>query len=289
MIRLPVWLRQEIPAPETLEGMRGLSSGGVNTVCVEANCPNMQSCCRSGKATFMILGTVCTRSCRFCAVSKSRNRPLGLDKSEPQNLARVARDRKITYLVITSVTRDDLDDGGAAQFLSVIEAVRIVCPGIMIEVLIPDFQGKIGSLKTIIEARPDVVGHNLETVSRLYPCLRPEADYSRSLKVLSDLKRLNSAVMTKSSLMLGLSESEEEVVSAMNDLKAHGCDILTLGQYLAPSAAHEPVREFVSPDKFCEYRKAALRIGFKSVLSGPLVRSSYLAERVFKEASLCTM
>jgi len=280
----PDWFKQEIPTSECLENARKIDSAKINTVCVEAKCPNFSLCFKQRKLTFMILGSTCTRSCRFCAVSKSKNRLAKPDKFEPQRIARSVSDLQITYAVITSVSRDDLDDGGAEQFLRTIEAVRGFNPAVLIEILIPDFQGKTASLKTVLEARPEVIGHNIETVSRLYPVLRPEADYRRSLEVLRGLKKLDSSIVTKSSLMLGLSETEEELLCALKDLRASGCDILTLGQYLSPSANHEPVREFISPKKFLAYRQVALSIGFKSVLSAPLVRSSFGAEQAYLQA-----
>ncbi len=285
-IGLPGWFKQEIPSLECLENARSLGSAGINTVCVEARCPNLPLCFKQRKLTFMILGSVCTRSCRFCAVSKSKGRLPEPDKREPQKIAEKVSDLKITYAVITSVSRDDLDDGGAEQFLNTIKAIRKITPEVLVEILIPDFQGKTSSLKSVLEAKPVVIGHNIETVSRLYSYLRPEADYRRSLKVLRSLKQLNSSVVTKSSLMLGFSESEDEVISTMSDLRANGCDILTLGQYLSPSANHEPVNEFINPEKFMAYRETALTMGFKSVLSGPLVRSSFEAEQTYRQSCI---
>ncbi len=281
--RFPEWLKREIPPAGSLERSREFLENGINTVCFEAKCPNSAKCFREGQLTFMILGLVCTRSCGFCAVSKSQKRPLLVNESEPEKIAQSVNRLKIKYVVITSVSRDDLPDGGACQFLRTIRAVREQCKKVEIEVLIPDFRGNQSSLKILAEAGASVVGHNLETVKRLYPRLRKEADYRLSLKVLSTLKRLNNALITKSSLMLGLSETQEEVVQAIKDLKEANCDILTLGQYLAPTSAHEPVSEFISPEKFFEYRRIALDIGFKNVLAGPWVRSSYMAEKVFRE------
>jgi lipoic acid synthetase len=281
---LPDWFKQEIPSKESLDNSRRLGRAGINTVCVEAKCPNLPLCFKQRKLTFMILGSVCTRSCRFCAVKKSKGRLPEPDKSEPRKIADAVKDLNITYAVITSVSRDDLEDCGAGQFLNTVNAIRKISPSVLAEVLIPDFQGKTGSLETILEAEPVVIGHNIETVNRLYPILRPEADYRRSLKVLRSLKQLNSSIVTKSSLMLGLSETEDEVISTLSDLMANGCDILTLGQYLAPSTNHEPINEFISPEKFRAYRETALAMGFKSVLSGPLVRSSFEAERTYRQS-----
>jgi len=284
---LPDWFKQEIPTAQDLENERRFLGRGVNTVCLEAKCPNRIKCFQDNQMTFMISGSICTRNCRFCAVSKSENRRLPLDKldkTEPQRIAQIILDLKIVYAVITSVSRDDLSDGGAKHFSLTIQAIREKCPEVKIEVLIPDFQGKPGSLKTVIKTKPNVIGHNLETVGRLYRRLRPEADYNRSLAVLNYFKKLNSAIITKSALMLGLSETPEETIKTIKDLRLAGCDILILGQYLAPSARHEPVREFIPADKFSEYQKIALELGFKAVLAAPLARSSYLAEKVFQEA-----
>jgi lipoic acid synthetase len=281
---LPDWFKQEIPSSECLEYLQSLGSKAINTVCVEAKCPNLNLCFKQSKLTFLILGPVCSRSCGFCSVSKSKGRLPEPDRIEPLKIAEAVKDLKISYAVITSVSRDDLDDGGASQFLNTVNAIRETSPKVLVEILIPDFQGKTASLKTVLEARPVVIGHNIETINRLYRYLRPEADYRRSLEVLRILKKLNSGIVTKSSLMLGLSETEDEVVSTLSDLRDSNCDILTLGQYLAPSTSHEPVKEFISPEKFRDYRATALAMGFKSVLSGPLVRSSFEAERTYMES-----
>ncbi len=283
MNRLPDWFKQKIPTAESLETTRKLLGAGVNTVCVEAKCPNSARCFQDRKLTFLILGSTCTRSCRFCAVRKSKNWPLHLDEDEPEKIAQTVRNLEITYAVITSVSRDDLADGGAGHFSRTIRAIRRQCPGVFIEVLIPDFRGNTCSLEILAKAGADVIGHNLETVSRLYRRLRPEADYSRSLKVLSGLKQLNNAAITKSSLILGLSETSGELINALKDLRQARCDILTLGQYLAPSANHEPVKQFISPEEFSKYKDLGYSLGFKSVLSGPLVRSSFRAEEAYRE------
>jgi lipoyl synthase len=281
---LPDWFKQEIPSKESLENARRLGSAGINTVCVEAKCPNLPLCFKQRKLTFMILGSVCTRSCRFCAVNKSKAALLSPDKTQPQKIAEAVKDLKITYAVITSVCRDDLDDFGATQFFKTIEAIRKIDPSVLVEILIPDFQGKVSCVKSVLQSKPVVIGHNIETVSRLYRYLRPEADYCRSLQLLRTLKRLNPSIVTKSSLMLGLSETKDEVIKTMKDLQESGCDILTLGQYLSPSPDHEPVSEFISPEKFLAYRQTALTMGFKSVLSGPLVRSSFEAEQTYRQS-----
>jgi len=283
MNRLPDWFKQQIPSAESLDITRKLLCVGVNTVCVEAKCPNSSICFKDYKLTFMILGSTCTRSCRFCAVSKSKDWPLQLDQDEPERIAQSVRSLGISYAVITSVSRDDLADGGAGHFSRTIQAIRRQCPGVFIEVLIPDFQGNQVSLEILARAGADVIAHNLETVSRLYRSLRPEADYSRSLKVLSSLKQLNNAAITKSSLILGFSETSEELTTAMKDLRQAGCDILTLGQYLAPTVNHEPVKQFIRPEEFLRYQDIGYSLGFKSVLSGPLVRSSFKAEEAYRK------
>lgn len=284
MIRLPSWFRQEIPGDAALCRMRRLSGFKINTVCKEAKCPNLSYCFKNGELTFMILGDTCTRNCRFCGVKKAVGvKRLSVDSDEPKRIALAVKELGINYAVITSVTRDDLEDGGAGQFAEAIKLIREVSPGIKVEALIPDFQGKASSLNQVLNARPTVVAHNIETVSRLYPELRPEADYRVSLNLLSKIKELSAGTNTKSSLILGLGETEPEVIATMEDLRYNGCDILTLGQYLAPSVRHFPVKEFISIGQFMEYKRIGVNLGFKAVLSGPLVRSSYRAEEVYKE------
>jgi lipoic acid synthetase len=230
----------------------------------------------------MILGDTCTRDCRFCAVAKSDNSNLELDLQEPKRIAAAVRWLALSYVVITSVTRDDLADGGSGIFAQTIETIRMLDKRIKIEVLIPDFKGSTASLKCVVDAGPDVIAHNIETVSRLYQEVRPKAGYRLSLEVLNKIKEIGGKVITKSSLMLGLGEKEEEVLSVMQELRQSRCDILTLGQYLSPSKGHYPVKEFISKEKFARYREGGLALGFKAVLSGPLVRSSYQAEEVYK-------
>jgi lipoic acid synthetase len=234
----------------------------------------------------MILGGACTRNCAFCAVGKASRPSLSLDLDEPYRLQEAVRQLGLNYVVITSVTRDDLSDGGADIFAQCVELMRAIDSRIKVEVLIPDFKGRAGSIKRLLASRPDVVAHNLETVRRLYRDLRPMANYQVSLDVLKKIKEIDAAATTKSSLMLGLGETEEEVSEALADLRLSECDILTLGQYLAPSLTHYPIKEFVHPEQFKEYKKQALGLGFKGVLSGPLVRSSYKAEEVYKDV-LC--
>jgi len=232
----------------------------------------------------MILGSTCTRQCRFCAVYKSDARPLSVDMDEPSRIREAVRLMNLSYVVITSVTRDDLPDAGSLSFVRTIEAVRSLSKDIKIEVLIPDFQGKALSLKRVLDAGPDVLAHNLETVERLYKDVRPQANYRLSLRLLSQVKEGNLKILTKSSLMLGLGETREELIAALQDLQKCGCDILTLGQYLAPSKNHYPVQEFISREQFKEYEEIAYDLGFKSVMSGPLVRSSYRAQEAYNNS-----
>ena len=284
---LPAWLKQEIPDNVILERARILSGFGVRTVCQEARCPNMSYCFRHLEFTFLVLGDVCSRNCRFCAVKKSSHGNLELDLDEPMRIAEAVKELGLEYVVITSVSRDDLDDGGAEIFARTIRLIRKINRNIKIEVLIPDFQGKTSSLKCVLDASPCVVAHNIETVGRLYKYLRPEADYGLSLKVLSKIKEIQPLLITKSSVMLGLGETETEVIETIKELKSHQCDILTLGQYLAPSINHYPVEEFIPPEQFQRYRDLGFALGFKSVLSGPVARSSYKAAEVYKEVTHC--
>jgi len=283
--RLPAWFRQAIPDSGTLELSRLLNDSGVNTVCREAKCPNIAECFKDRHFTFMILGNACTRHCRFCNVASAAGKGMPLDPCEPQRIAEFVKKLGTKDVVITSVTRDDLPDGGAGQFAAAIGLIRKISKDIKIEVLIPDFKGDLGSLKRVVEAGPDILGHNIEIVKRLYPLLRPQADYDLSLGVLKAAKKLGSRVRIKSSMMLGLGEKQDEVVAVLEDLKTAGCDILALGQYLAPSPLHYPVQEFVAKERFLEYELIAFSIGFGQVLSGPLVRSSYRK----KEVSTCTI
>lgn len=290
MERLPAWFKQAIPTKTTVNTARIISGSGIHTVCQEASCPNINTCYANKTATFLILGDTCTRNCRFCAVSKlENNQILKLDSDEPRRTAEAVKGLGLDYVVITSVTRDDLDDGGAEIFATTIESIRMISKKIKIEVLIPDFDGKISSLKTVLGARPDCVGHNIETVKRLYMEIRPGADFERSLKMLRGIKEIEPLMVSKSSIMLGMGETGHEVEETMRELRLSDCDILTLGQYLAPSAAHFPVKEFISPERFDMYSKIGYGLGFKAVLSGPLVRSSYQAEKAFCEANLCTI
>lgn len=280
--RLPLWFRQELPGGQTLEKIRLLSKYNIHTVCQEAKCPNLARCFNKSRLTFLILGNICTRNCKFCAVTKVSQNKLSLDRDEPYRISRIVRELGLKYVVVTSVTRDDLIDGGAAVFAKTTELIRRQDKSVEIELLIPDFCGKYDSLKTVVIGAASVIGHNIETVSRLYKELRPQADYNRSLSVLAKIKDLKPGITTKSSIMLGLAETEEEVIRAMQDLKRANCDILVLGQYLAPSKDSYPVREFISLEQFERYRRVAEGLGFRGVLSGPKVRSSYLAEETYR-------
>ncbi|HEY8555164.1 MAG TPA: lipoyl synthase, partial [Burkholderiales bacterium] len=255
-----------------------LRSHKLNTVCEEASCPNIGECFAHGTATFMIMGRLCTRRCPFCDVAHGRPDPL--DPDEPENLARAVAAMGLRFVVITSVDRDDLRDGGAAHFVACIEAVRRHAPGTSIEVLVPDFRGRLAvALDTLGRALPDVFNHNLETVPRLYKAARPGADYRHSLELLRQFKERYPGIPTKSGLMVGLGETNEEIVEVMRDLRAVGCDMLTIGQYLQPSRHHLPVERYVTPAEFEEFARVGRALGFSSVASGPMVRSSYHAER----------
>ncbi len=287
--RLPGWFRQGLPDREKMEEMRAFFRRfDLHTVCESARCPNRGKCWSKGTAAFMILGAICTRACRFCAVKTGM--PSGVNAGEPREVALAVQRMNLRYAVVTSVTRDDLPDGGAGQFARTIEEIRCLMPGTKIEVLIPDLADNIESLRRVVGAGPDVAGHNIETVRRLSPDVRPQACYDRSLSVLRNLRRLSLAfcsvnggdwpVFIKSGFMVGLGETQEEVVDLMEDLAGAGCDMLTIGQYLAPTKdrRHRRVQRFVSPQEFESYKFLGLEMGFKHVMSGPLVRSSYVAE-----------
>ncbi len=282
--RFPPWLKKRIPSQgEAAEVSRLLAELKLATVCSRAHCPNLPECYARGTATFLILGDSCTRSCRFCAIEKAAPGPLRDD--EPEAVAEASARLGLRHVVITSVTRDDLPDGGAAHFARTIRAVRARLPQAIIEVLTPDFRGAEAAIDAVLAARPDLFNHNVETVPRLYATVRPEADYRRSLGVLAYAKRRATAggmtVYTKSGLMVGLGETADEVRTCLADLRAAGCDILTMGQYLAPSSAHLPVVRFVEPAEFAAWEAEARALGFAAVAAGPFVRSSYQAETVF--------
>jgi len=278
--RKPSWLRVKLPSNPTFWSTKGLVSDlKLHTVCEEAQCPNRWECWEQGTATFMIAGDRCTRACGFCAVKTAK--PFDLEADEPERVAEATQRLGLKHVVITAVARDDLADGGALHFAETIRAVRAKCPEVVIEVLVPDFNMKNDALLMVIEAAPEVFNHNLETVERLTPLVRSRAKYGRSLEVLQQAgimaQNLGIKTTTKSGLMLGLGESKEEVLIAMDDLRQHGVEVLTLGQYLRPSENHLPVVEYIHPDVFAEYKEQALKKGFIHVSSGPLVRSSYHA------------
>jgi lipoic acid synthetase len=274
--RKPDWLRVKLPTGKEYAQVRQIvSTHKLHTICESGNCPNMGECWGAGTATFMILGNICTRSCGFCAVATGR--PLPADLKEPERVAESVRLMNVKHCVITSVDRDDLKDGGSSIWVETINAIRRVSPQTKFETLIPDFQGKWENLQRIIDVNPDIVSHNLETVRRLTKQVRIQAKYDRSLEVLKKLK--DAGVKTKSGVMLGLGETEAEVIETMDDLRAVGCDVLTLGQYLQPTPKHLPVAEFIRPEQFAKYKEIGLSKGFRFVESGPLVRSSYHAEK----------
>ncbi len=280
----PSWLKAKVPGGEGYrdikETMRGLS---LHTVCEEARCPNIGECWNNRTATFMILGNVCTRSCGFCAVLTGK--PLTLDLEEPKRVAEAARKMELRHAVITSVNRDELPDGGASIFAATIRAIREQMPGCAVEVLTPDFKGDRDAIETVIAARPDTFNHNIETVPRLYPAVRPQAKYARSLEVLRYAKELNPEGLTKSGFMVGLGEVEEEIHQTMRDLREHDVDILTIGQYLRPTEDHLPMSRYYAPKEFALLRRYGLdTLGFKHVESGPLVRSSYHAHEQTADA-----
>ena len=286
--RLPEWLRITLPTSDSFARTRGLLDElKLHTVCESAKCPNHWECWSKGTATFMIAGDRCTRACGFCAVSTAK--PLALEADEPARVAEATRRMKLKHVVITAVARDDLPDGGAEHFRQTIEKVRELNPGIVIEVLVPDFLDNNMAIENVLAANPHIYNHNLETVRRLTPSVRHRATYDRSLSVLRKAKEMQNEKLkiknsgesyfyTKSGIMLGLGETEEELLQALHDLRASNCDILTLGQYLQPTLKHLPVIEFVPPEKFAEYKVAAEEMGFVHVASGPMVRSSYHAD-----------
>lgn len=276
ILRKPEWLKIPIRRGNNLAYVEDLlKESTLNTVCKEANCPNRMECYSNKTATFMILGSICTRGCRFCNVTGGE--PGCPDPEEPAKLAEAVKALGLKFAVVTSVTRDDLEDGGASVFASVINEVHSLNPPVGIEVLIPDFQGDRKALETVLKARPEILNHNVETVPSLYSEVRPEAEYRRSLEVLARVKEIDPSIYTKSGLMLGLGETEEEVMQVLKDLRNSNCDFLTMGQYLRPSKEHLPVKKYVSPDTFKKYEKEALSLGFKAAACAPFVRSSYNA------------
>jgi lipoyl synthase len=280
--RKPEWLRISLSRARGLTQVKNmLRKHSLNTVCEAAACPNMMECFNRKTATFLILGKVCTRNCRFCNVEGGKPEPV--DPHEPEHVAQAVQEMGLRHAVITSVTRDDLPDGGASHFAGVIE--RLSSLDVNIEVLIPDFQGDARALGLVVRAGPTIINHNVETVPGLYPLVRPGAEYARSLNLLARVKSMDPGIHTKSGIMLGLGETETQVLEVLGDLRLSGCDMLTMGQYLAPSAGHFPVAEYVHPDFFEKMRIKALDMGFKHVVSGPLVRSSYHADQFNTQGS----
>jgi len=276
----PPWLTRRLPSGPEYEKIRGLMNRGrLHTVCQEAKCPNIWECFSNRTATFLILGDRCTRNCRFCAVAHS---PVGPpDPAEPVRVAEAAEKLALAYVVVTSVTRDDLPDGGAGHFAKTIRAIHRRIPEAVIEVLIPDFKGDAEALRTVLEAQPQVLNHNIETVPRLYAAVRPGAVYARSLELLARVRTIDASISTKSGLMLGLGETTAEIRQTLQDLLDAGCRMLTMGQYLQPSEDHLPVARFVPPAEFDQWQKTAFQMGFGEVASGPFVRSSYHAKELF--------
>jgi lipoyl synthase len=287
-LKKPDWIRVKSPGNQRFHEIKqALRDHNLHTVCEEASCPNIGECFGKGTATFMILGDLCTRRCPFCAVAHGR--PLPPDANEPANLAQTIAAMKLKYVVITSVDRDDLRDGGATHFADCIRAIRELSPQTRIEVLVPDFRGRLETaLEKLSADPPDVMNHNLETVPRLYRQARPGADYGNSLTLLKDFKARFPAIPTKSGLMLGLGETDEEILQVMRDLREHGVEMLTLGQYLQPTRGHLPVLRFVEPDRFAQFEQEALTMGFRHAACGPLVRSSYHADQQAHGAGIVT-
>ena len=283
----PPWIRVRAASPNSrfYDIKKILREQKLHTVCEEASCPNIAECFGKGTATFMILGDICTRRCPFCDVAHGR--PLAPDGEEPKHLAETIALLKLRYVVVTSVDRDDLRDGGAAHFVACIQEIRKTSPATTIEVLVPDFRGRLErALEVLVAAPPDVMNHNLETVPRLYRTARPGGDYAHSLRLLQEFKRRHPAVPTKSGLMVGLGETDEEILAVMRDLRAHGVDMVTIGQYLQPSPHHLPVERYVEPAAFARFEEQALKLGFRHAAVGALVRSSYHADRQAEEAGI---
>lgn len=283
--RLPPWFKKKVPDPRVLASMRSLFDElSLHTICENALCPNLGDCFSNRTATFLLLGDICTRNCTFCAVKKGV--PCPVDEKEPQHLAEAVEKLGLRHVVITSVTRDDLPDSGAAHFARTIARLQEKDKALTVEVLIPDLGGSLRSLKMVVDAHPDVINHNLETVPRLYPQVRPKADFQRSLRLLGQARELDSHIVTKSGLMVGLGETRDELLQAMEELRKVNCDLLTIGQYLQPSAHHHPVVRYVPPEEFVEYESLGKAMGFCDVASVPLVRSSFNAAQLYEKARM---
>ena len=285
--RLPKWLKVKMPGGPNYTKLKGIMrESDLHTVCEEARCPNIGECWERQTATFMILGDTCTRACTYCAVNTGT--PSGLDLEEPIRLARTVVNLSLKYVVITSVNRDDLPDGGAFVFAQCIKQIRKNLPSCKIEVLTPDFEGNLDSLQVVMDAGPDTFNHNIETVRRVFPRVRAKGDFDLSLKILSQAREFNRTAVTKSGMMVGLGETMDEIVQTMEDLRKVDCELLTIGQYLRPSQKHAPISKWYTPKEFEELRKQGESLGFKNVASGPLVRSSYHADEQHEAASLIT-
>lgn len=282
MLKKPEWLKVEYNKAAVDEVAALMKDLKLNTVCKEANCPNLGECYRKHTATFMAMGNNCTRNCRFCNVTCAKPEPL--DSDEPIRIAEVAEKLKLRHVVITQVTRDDLPDGGASHMAQIVRTVKAVCPDTTVEVLISDLKGDEYALKTVLDSRPDVLNHNVEMVRSLYQDVRPQAVYERSLKVLSDSKKIAPDILTKTGFMIGLGEKMEEVYQLMDDIRGTGCDILTISQYLQPSSKHWELKRYVTPEEFAHLKDVALEKGFRFVASSPLVRSSYQAAEALDAA-----
>ena len=281
MNSLPQWLKKRITINEAFfDTRKTLSELSINTVCESGKCPNISECFSSGSVTFMILGKTCTRSCGFCSVKKA-GLPETVDTQEPERIADCIKRLGIKYAVVTSVTRDDLDDGGSSQFVKTVEAIRRAVEDVTVELLIPDLAGDPDPIRSVVSSGADVIGHNIETIKRLYPFIRKEADYYRSLGVLRSIREMNPRVLTKSAILAGLGETKEELLEVMMDLRRVGCDILAVGQYLSPSKENYPIDRFVPPEEFEFYKEAGLDMGFRNVSAAPFVRSSYHAEEEY--------
>ena len=275
--RLPSWFKVAFPGGDNYRHLRGLlKEHDLHTVCEEAKCPNIGECWERKSATFMILGDICTRACRYCAVTSGR--PIGLDLAEPDRLAVTVAKLELRYCVITAVNRDDLADGGAYIFSQCVQRIRKRVPGCKVELLIPDFDGNLSALKVVMESHPDVLNHNIETVRGIFGQIRAKGDYDRSLRILEEAKRLLPSTPTKSGMMVGLGETRSQLIATMEDLRSVDCDLLTIGQYLQPSDNHVPISRFYTPDEFTELSEIGYKLGFAHVAAGPLVRSSYQAD-----------
>lgn len=280
MERKPDWLKVRYNGDAVNEVAEIMRDMGLNTVCKEANCPNLGECYKKHTATFMILGNICTRNCKFCNVTTGR--PLPPDENEPENVAKAAKKLGLRHVVLTCSTRDDLDDGGAEHFAKTVRAIRKICPGATVETLISDMKMNTDALDIIADVHPDVINHNVETVKELQKAIRPQADYERSLNVLKYFKQKDKTLVTKTGFMVGLGETDEQINALLDDILATGCDILTIGQYLQPTKEHYPLDRYATPEDFARYKKIALEKGFRHVASAPLARSSYRAWEVLE-------